>query len=156
MPRQFYYQPKVWHLTYINPIYIPPSGQIPTPEDWRALFRLNRFNFLLHNAVYEPPTPPVTLSSIGPLHRISELRILGERPSKYNPTGLGWNIPIKKRFDIYNFFKDNLTSKFLESPIVPEEVDTSKINRQTDLPLEIIITDRKRKFSDLDQIELSE
>jgi hypothetical protein len=42
-----------------------------------------------------------------------------------------------KRFDIYNFFKDNLTSKFLELPIIPEEVDISKIAKPLDLPSEM-------------------
>jgi hypothetical protein len=74
----------------------------------------------------------------------------------YYPTGQVWDIPIQKQLDIYNIFKDNLTSKFLELQIVPEEVDTSIIDRPTNLPTEIIIADRKRKFSDLDQIELSE
>jgi hypothetical protein len=36
-------------------------------------------NFLLHNAVYEPPTTAVPLSNIGPPRRLSELRILGEQ-----------------------------------------------------------------------------
>ena len=58
-----------------------------------------------------------------------------------------------KRFDIYNFFKDNLTSKFLESPIIPEELDISKIVKPVDLPSEITIPNRKRKTSDLGETE---
>jgi hypothetical protein len=61
-----------------------------------------------------------------------------------------------KRFNIHNFFKDNLTSRFLESPTVPEEIDISQIDRPANLPLEIIIPNPKRKFSDLDQIDFLE
>jgi hypothetical protein len=156
MSREFYYPPRVGRVTYITPFYVPPSGRITTPDDWRALRRINRFNFLLHNAVYEPPTPAVPLSNIGPPHRLSELHILGERPSRYYPTGQTWEIDVMKRFNIYNFFKDNLTSSFLESPTVPEEIDISQIDRPVDLPLEITIPKGKRKFSDLDQIDFME
>jgi hypothetical protein len=59
-----------------------------------------------------------------------------------------------KRFNIYNFFKDNLTSKFLESPNIPEEIDISKIVKPVNLPSEIItIPNRKRKISDLGKTE---
>jgi hypothetical protein len=156
MPRKFYHPPRVGHVTYITPFYVPPSGRNPTPDDWRALFRINRFNFLLHNAAYEPPTPAVPLSNIRPPRRLSELCILGERPSRYYPTGRVWKIHVMKRFIIYDFFNDSLKSRFLESPTVPEEIDISQIHRPADLPLEIIIPNRKRKFSDLDQIEFLE
>jgi hypothetical protein len=58
-----------------------------------------------------------------------------------------------KRFNIYNFFKDNLTSKFLESPSIPEETDISKIVKPVDLPSKITIPNRKRKISDLGETE---
>ena len=103
MPREFYYPPRVGRVTYITPFYVPPSGRNPTPDNWRALRRINRFNFLLNNAVYEPPTPGVPLSNIGPPRRLSELHILGERPSRYYPTGRVWEIDVMKRFNIYIF-----------------------------------------------------
>ena len=146
MPREFYYPPRVGRVTYITPFYVPPSGRIPTLDHWRALCRIDRFNFLPHNAVYEPPTPAVPLSNIAPPRRLSELRILGERPSRYYPTGRVWEIDVMKRFNIYNFFKDNLTSRFLESPTVPEEIDISQIDRPVDLPLEIVIPNGKENF----------
>jgi hypothetical protein len=105
-------------------------------------------------AVQTTPPPRIVLSSIIGLpvrYFVTtcglELCILGERPSRYYPTGGVWEIDVMKRFDIYNFFKDNLTSSFLESPTVPEEIDISQIDRPADLLLEIIIPRGKRKFS---------
>jgi hypothetical protein len=54
------------------------------------------------------------------------------------PTNGPIQIWVMKRFDIYNFFKVNLTSKFLESPVPPSE---------------IIIPSRKRKISNLDETD---
>jgi hypothetical protein len=128
MPHKFYYPPKVWHPTYMEPYYFYTLGRIPTRDNWLVLSRADRYNFLL----------PDRLSKIGPPPKISELRILEEQPLKYRPIHRVWDLWVMKRIDIYNFFKDDLTSKFLESPKPP---------------LEIIIPSRKRKISDLDKIE---
>jgi hypothetical protein len=48
---------------------------------------------------------------------------------------------------------DNLTSKFLESPNIPEETDITKIVKPVNLPSEITIPNRKRKISDLGETE---
>jgi hypothetical protein len=104
-----------------------------------VLRRLDTFNFLLHNAVLEPPTPPVPPNKIGPQWKVSELRVLDRLDMEYViPTNSPIQIWVMKRFDIYNFIKVSLTSKFLES---------------SKPPLEIIIPNRKRKILDLDKVE---
>jgi hypothetical protein len=138
MPHIFYYPPKIWHPTYISPFYYR-NGRYASAEDRRALRRLYTFNFLFHTAVLEPPTAPVPPSKIGPPHKVSEFRVLDRIPSEYIPPTNGpFQIWLCKRFRAFNFFKYNITSKFLESPKPPSE---------------IYIPSRKRKISDLHEIE---
>jgi hypothetical protein len=142
MLRKFYYPPKAWHPTYVQPFYIL-DGHYAHDNDPRriALRRLEQFNFLLHNAVLEPPTALVPLSRIGPPQKVSELRVLDRPLLEYIPLNGIWTSPdiiFAKRFRVFNFFKYNISSLFLESP---------------GPPLEIIITNKKRKISDLDEIE---
>jgi hypothetical protein len=137
MPHEFYHPLKTWYPTYISPFYCW-NLRYASADDWRALRRLDTFNFLFHNTVLEPPTAPVPPSTIAPPHKVSELRVLDRLDTEYVIPTNGPIQRVMKRFDIYNFFKVDLTSKFLESPRPPSE---------------IIIPSRKRKISDLDEIE---
>jgi hypothetical protein len=138
MPREFYHPPKTWYPNYVHPFYFP-NGQHPRMDDWTSLRRLLKFNFLLHNAVLEPPSAPIPPSRIGPPRKLSELRVLERQRSEYVPSPNGvWEFWFFRRLKVFNFFKYDLTSKFLESPGPPSET---------------IAPNRKRKISDLDEIE---
>jgi hypothetical protein len=136
MPRKFYYPPKAWHPTYVHPFFYQKGQYIRTNDpNWISLHRLNKFNFLLCN-VLEPPTAPVPLSRIGPPHKVSELRILERPPTQYIPPANGvWEFWLCRRFRVFNFFKYNISSVFLESPPVPSPPN------------------RKWKFSELEESE---
>jgi hypothetical protein len=142
MPCEFYYPPKTWHPTYVKPFYFRNRHCVPMNDPiWISLRRLDRFNFLLHNAVLEPPTAPVPLSRIGPPRKVSELRVLYRPPSEYIPLKSVWtttDVVLARRFRVFHFFKYNISSPFLESPKDPPENYTPS---------------RERKISDLDEIE---
>jgi hypothetical protein len=65
--------------------------------NWIAIRRLNQFNYLIHNAVLEPPTAPVPLSRIGPPRTVSELRVLEQPPFLYIPTNGVWEFWLCRR-----------------------------------------------------------
>jgi hypothetical protein len=106
----------------MQPFYFRDGHYIRTNDPSQISHRLDKFNFLLHNAVLEPPIAPVPLSRIGPLNGIRTTT----------------DMVFAKRFRVFNFFKYNISSPFLESPKDPPENFTPS---------------RKRKFSELEESE---